>query len=187
MDIDVLGDSQKDLGDNAKKTIASVAMRLRDRHRQLADIMKMAELVKKEIQDLETHELPQVMSEIGMKKYTLSDGTEVEVKDVVSAGTVKPTHTEVLNWLREHGHSGLIKSHVSVEFDRGHEQEANLLVSELEEQGQTVTIENGVHAMTFSAWAREQLAQGTDLPLELLGIWVGKRAKMKLPKGEANG
>lgn len=187
-DIDILSDVKREVGDNSLKAIRALGEKLRDLHQEVANYEDLIRVKKAEINEMEKNAVPQLMTEIGLKEFTLEDGSFVEIKDVVSGSIPKDNANAALKWLRDNGFADLIKSQIEVLFNKGEEKKAvNILLKLREEYEVQAALTSGVHAQTLCAWAREQLSQGKEIPLELLGIWVGRRAKMKLAKGEANG
>ena len=181
-EIDVLGDAQRPVSDNELKSVSSVAEELLRKYAVLEDLTRRTTDLKKEIFAIEQKTLPDAMSAVGLKDFTLQDGTYIEVRDFVDAGIKKDDRAEAFKWLEENNFASLIKTEVSVSFGRDSFEEAVAFAKKLRESGMSAEADSSVHPQTLSAWAREQLAQGnTDLPFELLGIFVGKKVKVTLP------
>ena len=69
--------------------------------------------------------------------------------------------------LSQMGAASLIKSKVEVDIPRGDKREVEVLTAMLKESGYETTSKESVHAGQLSAWAKEQLEQGTDLDFDV--------------------
>jgi hypothetical protein len=144
---------------------------------------KLAEC-SKEINQLESVELPDLMFSVGLREFTTENGGKIEIKDIVSGTITEPKREAALAWLKDHGHSGIIKHQFKVELPKDAVKDvkkAAALKIQLEKLGLSVVDQETVHPQTLCAWAREMLADPATaaIPLDTLGIYVGKRATVK--------
>ena len=84
-----------------------------------------------------------------------------------------------MNWLRDNGHEDLIKNTISVNFGRGEDESASKLREALNNEGSSYTDKTGVHSQTLKAFVREQVESGQNLPLDLLGVFIGQKTTIK--------
>lgn len=155
---------------------------------------KRAKEVAAEARAIEENEIPDFMDELGLSEFALEDGTKVQLKDIVSAGIPKDSRAEAYEWLREHGHGGLIKTTITVFIPREEQEKVAELIEALEPFGLSPEVGEDVHGQTLGAWVREWLDKDaarddeaedeprTPLPMELLGVYMARRAIFKLPK-----
>jgi hypothetical protein len=123
--------------------------------------------------------LPVMMEELDLSELKLRDGALLQVKDVVTAGIPKDMKETAFNWLRANGFGGLIKRKVVVEFGRGKDNEAGAFVDNCVKAGLNPSDNTEVNYQTLGAFVREQLADGKDLPMDLLGVNRFRRAEVK--------
>lgn len=184
--------------DESINKIALLAMRLKFQDKMVEEMESRLKVMKAERQQVQENDLPLALDEAGVSSFTLSDGSKIEVKPVVqgtipSLGTInraKPAdqlalrtrRLFALKWLEEHNHGGLIKTEVVAEFGKGELEEAQAAYNALTSMGCAATIEENVNPQTYSAWARELIEQGEMPPFDELGIFVGRKATVKLPK-----
>jgi hypothetical protein len=142
--------------------------------------------LKEEARTMEWVTLPAVMTENGLKKLERDDGITVEVASEITGSIPEKNKTEATEWLRAHGHGGIVSRVLSVSFKKGKDETAEKIKSQLEKfakrYGFQVVEKSDVNHMTLKAWAREMVEKGTALPTDLLGLFIGQRAKIKLPK-----
>jgi hypothetical protein len=74
----------------------------------------------------------------------------------------------------------MIKTEVSVEFGKTEHNRAKDLAVKLAQDGYFVDEKEGIHAQTLLAFVREKLRNGEEVPLETLGLYAGRTAKVKL-------
>jgi len=150
--------------------------------------------VSVELREVSEKLLPEAMDEVGLEKFTLSDGTTISIAEIVSAGL--PTAggierargekrevlldrlSQALVWLEGHGAGDLIKNEVRALFGRGEDDEAEALAAFAAQHGYSYTQSRTVHPQTLGAFCREQLESGADLPMDLLGVHIVRRAKV---------
>lgn len=140
--------------------------------------------LQKRINRIKQVELPEMMAEIGLNKFNLDDGTSIEINEFVSGSIPKDEEKkiEAFTWLENNELGSIIKTNVSLVFGKGEDNFAKNAVAMLEESGYEPVSEKSVHAQTLQATARELMREGKEVPLETLGLYAGKTAKMKQGK-----
>ena len=128
---------------------------------------------------LEEVEIPSLFDEAQVRGVDLKDNRRIIVEPFVHANIPKKNAEEAFDWLEENGHGDLIKQEIKARLGRGELEIARTAVKILQDLGLSPIQEKMVAWNTLTAWAKEQLAAGTSIPLELLGIYQGKRAKIK--------
>lgn len=182
--------SAADLIDDATSTPSSDALSevsaLVSRQIELEDAIAETERRLKELQrslaKVTDHDLPAAMNEHGLKELRMADGSQVKIRDIVRASIPKKHADEAIAWLEEHGFGDLVKREVVATFGRGEDAEAQASIEALHALGLDPTTKCGVHSSTLSAFVREQIERGTELPTELLGIYVGQQSKISRAK-----
>lgn len=144
---------------------------------RLEDDLKAAKAV---LNTIKTARIPDMMAELGMDSITFR-GWKVTVSDFVSGSLPKDgeAHERAIRWLEAEGAGGLLKTDLSVAFGRSQHNEALDLAARLESEGLAPSVKSGVHAQTLAAFARERIKNGEPLDVEVLGLYVGKVAKLK--------
>ena len=179
---DMLADSQSTLSHDGLTKISRLAETLIDKEDEIKEAEARLKVLKEQLRDIAEKQLPDAMAEVGMAKFTLTDGSEVAVKPYYSAKIGDEKKDECFNWLQDHGHETLIKDEVSVTFNRGEHQKAEEFRAKLEEQGIEFSGKMGVHPQTLTAFVREQVESGAEFPLELFNVYIGQIAKVKRSK-----
>lgn len=136
--------------------------------------------LKKTAHSLKTQRIPDLMMEMQLDSAVFK-GWKIKVDDFIS-GTLprEPLRRkQALEWLEEHGGSGIITSDISVSFSREEYDGAKALAEELKEKGQQVSMTVGVHAMTLRSFAKEKIKNGEPIDFDTLGLYTGKIAKLK--------
>ena len=146
---------------------------------KVSDLENQLELAKAQLTTIQEIELPESMLHLGLKSFTLSDGSKLDVKTFYRGNISKNRAEEAHDWLRDHDHADLIKNDVVCSFGKGEDHDALVLMGKLE--GMKVDYENRkhVHASTLKAFVREQIEMGKELPLDLLGVHIGQRSEIR--------
>jgi len=125
-------------------------------------------------------DLPDVLREMGISSIALEDGTKVDLVTDYFASISEANKPAAFDWLRDHNLSGVIKTSVGAQFDRGAVDEAMEFAQAAGDLlGRDMTVDESVHASTLKALVREQIESGVDMPFELFGIREVRKAKVK--------
>jgi hypothetical protein len=127
-------------------------------------------------------QLPDLFQQLGLKEFTLADGTKVLMDQQVYPNISEANKAAAHAWLRKNKFDSLIKSKCDISFGKGDDKKAAALIAFLTKKGYTsYTLKESVHPQTLGAFVREQLAAGKALP-DSIGINPVTRAKLKFPK-----
>lgn len=151
----------------------------------IADLENSLELQKEKLRRIVEQDLPEAMDAVGMLSFTLDDGAKISVKPFYSASISEERKDEAFDWLKENDFDGLIKADVSVKFGKGEFEVAQEFLNFIRGFNQkTIDPEykESVHWQTLRAFVKEQIEGGHPLPLDLFGVFVGRKAELKLPK-----
>lgn len=172
-----------------------VASQIRALSTELVGLMAEANQKKEELEELHnriyelsSRTIPDKMMEARMDICGLPElGVDIKMKDWVRALLPRPAEDgntverdAATEWLDGHGWGNLIKTEVTAQFDK---TERNMALSAAESlrsefPDKRVVVREDVHHMTYTAWARERLKAGETLPVDLLGISMGKVAEV---------
>ena len=146
--------------------------------------VEKAEVALKEAQEslrqVQEIDLPNAMHQAGVSEIRLPDGQRITLKEDVYASIPKDKVQEAMRWLAEHNLDDVIKNEIKVNFGKGQDQDAQNLINELIAHGWTnYDAKTTVHPSTLKALIKEQLAKGTNIPLELFGAGPITKAIIK--------
>ena len=178
---EMLADSQMP-SDQGLGKISSLAERYTDLDEEIKEAETQLKVLKEQAKEIAEKQLPDAMAEVGMAKFTLTDGSEVTVKPFYSAKISDEKREECFSWLQDNGHEALIKDEVVLTFNRGEHEKAEEFKAQLEEQGLDYSGKMGVHPQTLTAFVKEQVESGAEFPLELFNVYIGQIAKVKRSK-----
>lgn len=138
---------------------------------------------KEEFHLLTTRQLPDAMASAGTLSFKSTDGVKVEVKDFMNGSLPKQDdlRAAALKWLEKNGGKDLIKTTFNLAVGRGQAAAAKEVRAALNKTGLSYNEKEDVHAQTLYAFAREIMKAGKPLPLDTLGLYVGRVAKIELP------
>lgn len=157
--------------------VSALARALIDAECEVSKVEQKLKDAKEHARVLREETIPSVMQELGLESLTLDTGQKLKVAQDVYASIPTENKTRAYDWLGENGFGGLIKVNVEVQFSKGEQEKAIELYKKLAEEMPNVTCEQSVHAMTLKAFLKEQLAQGSNIPLDLFGarpVFVAK-------------
>lgn len=149
--------------------------------------------IKIAMSDISKKDIPELMESMGINTIGIPDSHRVvELKTWYHARLPKEEETreEAIEYLDTHGYGDLIKRHVGLQFPREEQEICQRVTSRIrqilaeEESNAEITYSVDIHWATYTSFAKSEIEKGTVLPLETLGIRVGREAKIK---GDRNG
>ena len=192
MSIDLLEDvapASKDLG-----AVAEIAEKMEQSKQRIADLEHTIKAEKQNFRKLSEEELPNLMQQLNINSFTLSNGAHVEVTDVISGsipsqgaiekakdddkGMLEMRQQECFDWLRHNG-GDIIKNNVEVQFSKEEDQECNAFVSKLRNDEMAFKRSTGVHPKQLNKFLGETIEQGKDVPHDLFKIYSGRKATIR--------
>jgi len=173
--------------------MAQRVLDLEDEINRLEDALKQK---KQDLKVLAEQDLPELMQELNIKDFTLSNGAKVEIKDVIQAsvpsqGSIDRAKTEdqrvelqmlqqqCFEWLRAQGAGDIIKSNVEVQFGRNEDDACNAFTDELRERQIYYKRAVGVHPQTLNSFIKERMSEGKEVPMEMFRVYAGRRANIR--------
>jgi hypothetical protein len=141
--------------------------------------------VDKAASQIRENDLPQLMQSLGMKDFTLADGTKFKLREEVRASffSKDPTKREpAFDWLKQHHHEGLIKNQVTATFNIEQEKLAEKFIEFCKDKFDSplnLQQKKDIHPMTLKAFLSEEIREGRTPPLELFGAYVQTFVKIE--------
>lgn len=181
VDLDAIADDAATVvpSDEVLTAVAALVERQAQLEAEVADREAALKKRKEELRRLAEHDLPDAMLAAGgLTRLDLASGLKVKVTPFYDARIPQDRADEAFAWLRRNGHGDLIKHEVALSFSAGQEQEAEKALCLLLAEGFAPKDDERVHPQTLKAFIREQLEAGSDLPLDLFGVYAGQRAKI---------
>lgn len=166
-------------GENALSELSQLA---EDQHKAEIKVTRLeAELkiAQEELRQVAERALPEKMEELGLSEYKTTGGLTVEVSEKIRASLTVDNRQKGHYWLEKNKFGGLIKTNVVVSFSRGQLYEAQEFVARLRIEGKLANLERKVEPSTLTAFVKEQLTQGKEIPLDVFGVFRQRVAKVK--------
>jgi hypothetical protein len=158
------------------------------------DLEAQLKAAKASLHALTTTRIPEMMlNQMQMLETSFMVGNrqwKVEIKDFVAGGLPKEDEGKraaAIQWLEKHEGGDLIKTEITISFNREEHTKAKQLAERLRKAGYTPELESSVHASTLKSFAMERLRSGAEIDAETLGLHVGKLAKFKLVNIDGKG
>lgn len=194
-EIDLLEDvapaSKQDLG-----ALGALAQKLVDLEREIESDEEKLKQKKQDLKMLAEQDIPDMMQEIGVQRLELTDGSLIEIKNVIQASIPSQSaidrakeeskraelvvlQQQCFGWLRENGGADLIKNTVEVQFGRDEDKNCQQFTNSLREQGLNHKRATTVHPGTLNSFMRERIEGGKEVPMELFRVFTGRRANIR--------
>ena len=92
------------------KSVAAIARTIASKEEQIAELEAQLKETKKELLKLTDEDLPGLLHEMGLAKFSLDDGSEVSVKPTYGASIRVDNRDAAFGWLRDNGYDDIIKN-----------------------------------------------------------------------------
>lgn len=165
--------------DEDLSSVAALAKRAKMLEKEIEEFESVLKERQEQLRKLQEESIPNMLNELGMKDFTMADGSKITVKPFYSASIKEENRAQAYEWLRDNGYDDIIKNTVSVRFGRGEDQLCDTLLSLLREQNYPVEQAQKIEPQTLKAWVREQTERGTAFPSKLFGVYIGQKATIK--------
>ena len=151
---------------------------------QISDLEQLLKRLGSRATDLKTKTIPDKMAEIGISEFATPAGAKLKVEDFVSGSLPKEPEkrSTAIGLLERWGADGIIRNEITLAFDKSQHNAAMALADDLRKQGFNAEVKSGVHPQTYLAFIRERLASGEEVDAEAMGIFVGRKTKVVMPK-----
>ena len=179
---DLLKQMAQDAGNTAQDNmgkIGAVANDIADTDKEIEQIEDQLKKKKDYKKHLSENVLPNLFAEVGLAELKLADGRHLKVGNYYGASIKAEKKRAAYDWLRDNGFGDLIKNQVSCSFGKDEDSKALGLVSKLNELGYDSNTREWVEPSTLRAFVREQHEAGKQLPMDLLGAYVGQKTTIK--------
>jgi len=147
------------------------------------DLNEQLKQLKKRKTELIQGLIPDVMFEHGMTTATLLDDTKIEIRNFYHARVDKSKDMLFREWLRDHGHGGIIKSHFEVWARDSNTIPLLSAFVDYINREQHLNIEyevkEDIHWKTLEKWFEEVTKKGDSVNLDLFINHTGREARIK--------
>ena len=160
-------------------TVAGLARKIKQQQDKVERLDRELKDEKQALLKLTDEDLPSTMADLGLSKFSLDDGSTVEVKPTYGASILVKDRPAAYEWLRENGFDDIIKNVISCQFGRGEDDQASAFHAFASQQGYPTSQNESIHSGTLKAFVKERIEAGEDFPHQLFGAYVGQRAIIK--------
>lgn len=171
----------KPKSDGELAQLSDLAEQARQAEYEVEELQRKLKLAQDRHRSLTEHEIPTLMEQVGMEKFSTVGGLNIAVRETIRASMGSgPLKERNLDWLEKEGHEAIIKLGVTVPFGRGEEsrQQGKELAARLRQEGFEAAFDRKVEPSTLSSLIRELLEQGRPVPEEDFGVFRQRVAKI---------
>ena len=160
-------------------SVAALAKRAKQLEKEIEELDDTLKERKEQQRKLLEEAIPAMLQELGMSKFSMADGSVIEVKPFYSASIKEENRAVAYEWLRNNGHDDIIKNTVSVRFGRGEDELCETLLQKLREDSYPVEQSQKIEPQTLKAWVKDMITRGAEFPTETFGVYAGNKATIK--------
>lgn len=169
-------------GEDRLAVITRLARELRDAKEHLTELDQHHKDAAARVKALEEGDLPEAMRAAGQVKCRTTDGYDLTLGETLRASIPPVNLPQAVMWLDAHGQGAIIKRDIGLKFGKGEDQQAAHALDAITSAGFKPSDKQSVHPQTLAAVIREMLAEGVEVPMDLLGAFVQPHVKMTQAK-----
>jgi hypothetical protein len=160
---------------------------------QIAKAEQALEEKKAKLRELQEKTLPDLMLEAGSDLIGLGNGAVLELVTQYNARWPKEPNAreKAIAVLEKHKAGDIIKRELTVGFGKGQVKPMAMVVNYLRKRkfANSLIIEQDitVHSQTLSAWVREKLDAGFEVPMDILGVHQRRYTRIKVKAKKKKG
>ena len=182
---------------NELGAIAEAAQRAQILRDEIDELTRQLKEKEQRLKSLTEQEMPDLMQELNVKNFTLTDGSKVSLVDIVSAsipsaGAIEKAkgdnreelyerQQQCFDWLRDNGGGELIKSNVEVQFGKGEDNSCTEFKKELRDKKIFYRDSMGVHPQSLKAFITECFGRGINVPSDIFKLYTGQKVQIRRP------
>ena len=160
--------------------LVSLSNSMTQKERRVEELEEELRTAKQELRDIQEEQIPDVMMELGVSEVTLTDGRKLTIKEDLHAKIADKNRQEAHAWMVEHGYGDIIKNQVVVNVETGNQESLNSLLGILNSNAyEDYSLKNNIHFQTLKKFVKENIEAGVDIPLNLFGVFMSKKAQIK--------
>lgn len=175
---------------DALAVVRTLVAQMNEAERQVDDLEEKLKQASAHLREYRENLVPTAMLDVGLTSVTTADGFAVELREEVRASFPSGDSEEsalkramAFEWLRENGHSALVKNSISIRFSKDEQSWAESFYAALDRLGvrqhAEVERQETIHSSTLVSFVKEQLAQGSSIPLQAFGAFTQRFARIK--------
>ena len=173
-DVDLVAVDNSALAD-----ITALARKARKLEHEIQQVEKYLKDLRAQYDGVVEGDLVTALESAGVESFTTAEGLGITVKEELYASIPKKNKPQCAAWLVAHGQEHLLSCDIVLQYSRGYREGAAQLATELAARGLNPRVVEDMNTASVKSLLKELRAEGADVPLELFGAYVQKRAKIK--------
>jgi hypothetical protein len=150
--------------------------------KQVDDMMEIVSNWGKEYFNITEQLIPELMGAAGINQFTTKAGLKITIREFIEGSLPKKDEVKrkaAMEWLMNNGGADIIKAQIVIPFNRGDHNYKQEVKHALQEVSAEYKETEDVHHSTLAAFVREKIQKGEAVPIELLGLYAGRKARIE--------
>jgi CRISPR/Cas system CMR-associated protein Cmr1 (group 7 of RAMP superfamily) len=157
--------------------LADLAFKQRELENRIEELQAEMKVLNEELGAVSQKDIPELMQEIGIKEFKLTNGLKVSVRPHFSG---KVLGEGLFDWMEANGFADIVKTELVIKSRRTDEDILQPVYELLTQIGIDFTDKDSIHYQTLGAWIKEQKTEGGKMPPEaLLEVYTGFKTTIK--------
>ncbi len=150
--------------------ISTLADKMHQLDKDIAKSEQKTKNLKAQHDQIAIEQLPELFLQVGMEELRTRSGLPLKLKNKVHTNISKGRKPAAIAWLDLHGHGGMVKRSVIIDFNKTEDEKVKRLLKLIGKGWSQNRTELDVHGSTVKAFVVRQLAEGKKIPFDVFGI-----------------
>lgn len=171
-------------GENLMTRIEGLAKEAVDAEVRVAHLIEQLAEANASLKLVLEKKLPELLDEADLGESTINTpaGHEIKMSTIIRGSISKDNQAKAFKWLEDNNNGGLIKRNIIIDFGKGEEKWADKFERDCAQRKKPLNLKRkmAVNPQTLQAFVRQSLEEGVKIPMEILGVYRQRMAKVKV-------
>lgn len=131
---------------------------------------------------IEEGELPALMERHGYTSFRMANGVSVTLEEKITNSIAAERRDQAYDWFEANDYGDIVKRELSVAFGVRQEKQTEALAKVIRDAGHEPVFKRVIAPATVKKIIVDRLADGREVPMDLLGVFKRKIASFSLNK-----
>lgn len=165
-----LGNHGMEISEVRLQSIANLANEMKILEQEIEELKELLKEKTRQHNEISAMRFPELMAEIGLQQFRLTDGTSLAIVPVFTISIPKERMSIANEWLVANNHDGMVKTRINL--PRTDDEVIRDIIAQAQKRVKgLVTSERTINWQTLNAWGREMEQEGYVIPENIFNIF----------------
>jgi|KBSSwiStaDraftv2_1062776.scaffolds.fasta_scaffold00263_42 hypothetical protein len=157
------------------KQAIQLAEKMRELNESINRLKRQLKFYEEQFNLISESDLPDLMINIGLSSFRLSDGTTLSIAPVFKISIAKDKMESAYQWLVHHHHDGMVKTRILLPTGVDNDTLKQIILFARNHIKGDVETERTIHHSTLGAWGREMERESMVIPEDIFSVYRSQK------------